>query len=86
MITPIKEQDLIDLGFDRLDNDDFTEDFYFYVYDFSMNRGIGLISSGSNEIQNDQWEVYIEEIDDLAFEDLNLLIEFIEVVNKNKKH
>ena len=86
MITPIKEQDLIDLGFDREDYKDTQEKYHFYMLDFFSDDSFVLISNCSDEIKNDQWEVRICDHNGLIIEDVNLLSKFIEVVNKNKKH
>ena len=74
----MKEQELIDEGFERVDQ--LTEetgdktDYYFYQLEF--NPDFVLMSDASDEITNDQWKVYCYEsgivIKDL--EDVQMLI------------
>jgi hypothetical protein len=84
----MKEQDVIDLGFDKEFDYSFGGEYHYYVYDFS--RGLSLISNANDETINGEWYVYIFEEDNARFEDnvrftnkkdLELLINLL---NKNK--
>jgi hypothetical protein len=85
----MKEQELIDEGFERVDQ--LTEetgdktDYYYYQLEF--NPDFVLISDASDEITNDQWKVYCYEsgivIKDL--EDVQMLIALFGKWNKQKK-
>jgi hypothetical protein len=85
----MKEQELIDEGFERVDQ--LTEetgdktDYYYYQLEF--NPDFVLMSDASDEITNDQWKVYCYEsgivIKDL--EDVQMLIALFGKWNKQKK-
>ena len=72
----MKEQDLIDLGFTK----EFGEDFYYYVYDFS--KGLSLISQANDEVVDNEWFVEVFDYESLKIDELNVLIDFINVINK----
>jgi len=79
----MKEQDIIDLGFQKEIGHDGIGEFYYYVYDFG--RGLSLISNANDEPVDSKWFVDVFEEDNIRFttkEDLEI---FINVVNKNKK-
>jgi hypothetical protein len=85
----MKEQELIDEGFERVDQ--LTEetgdktDYYYYQLEF--NPDFVLMSDASDEITNDQWKVYCYEsgivIKDL--EDVQMLVALFGKWNKQKK-
>lgn len=85
----MKEQELIDEGFERVDQ--LTEetgdktDYYYYQLEF--NPDFVLMSDASDEITNDQWKVYCYEsgivIRDL--EDVQMLVALFGKWNKQKK-
>lgn len=79
----MKEQDIIDLGFQKEIGQDGIVEFYYYVYDFG--RGLSLISNANDEAINGKWYVDVFEEDNIRFttkEDLEI---FINIVKKNKK-
>ena len=79
----MKEQDIIDLGFNKEFGQDNIGEFYYYVYDFG--RGLSLISNANDEPVDNKWFVDVFEEDNIRFttkEDLEI---FINIVNKNKK-
>ena len=81
----MKEQDLIDLGFER--NDVSEEDFgkAFYYYDLDLVPGFGLISNASDEVVDGKWYVEFFEADRIVFVDREQLEEFINIVKRNIK-
>ena len=72
----MKEQDLIDLGFEREDEDSF------YYYTLDLVRGLELISNDSDNAK-DKWYVELYEADRIRFVDKDNLEEFINVVKRN---
>ena len=77
----MKEQDLIDLGFERIDVS-VGEDFYYYTYDFT--KGFCMISSDNYEAEDKGW--FIDIFNDHCArlynkEDVKTLIDLI---NRNK--
>ena len=72
----MKEQDLIDLGFEREDEGSF------YYYTLDLVRGLELISNDSDNAK-DKWYVELYEADRIRFVDKDNLEEFINVVKRN---
>lgn len=79
----MKEQDLVDLGFERVDetaeSSGAPNDWYYYTLDIGINEynKFGLISNANDEIKDNNWKVYLLENDSFVFEDratLELLI------------
>lgn len=86
----MKEQDLVDLGFERVDvsaEESGDEAFHYYTLDFS--RGFSLISNGSDEVTTvagyHRWYVEVFEAPEIRFVDRSELEQFINIVNRNKK-
>lgn len=84
----MKEQDLIDLEFERVDvSPEEAGDengFHYYTYDFSNSRGLSLISNSNDEAKEDeQWSVQIFDYDDISFTDVERLLDFINIVKEN---
>lgn len=81
----MKEQDLIDLGFEKIDvsaEESGDEAFYYYTYD--ITKDFSMISSANDEAEKEGWFVEIFDYSDIRFfrkEDLKVLIN---VINKNK--
>jgi hypothetical protein len=76
----MKEQDLIDLKFERFDvskEESGDEAYYFYEYNF------GMISNANNELVNGEWEVDFNDVIITDIKDLKLLIDILER-NENK--
>ena len=71
------EQDLIDLGFEREDEDSF------YYYTLDLVRGLELISNDSDNAVDDKWYVEFFDADRIRFVDKENLEEFINVVKRN---
>ncbi len=76
------EQDLIDLGFDRNDDFDGDENYYYYTLDLDKNDLNFCLISASN----DEPELYVEffNFDTIRFTDVNDLKLFIDVINRNR--
>ena len=86
----MNEQDLLDLGFERVDIDDDGEKFYYYFYDLNGESGCGsLISDSDDELKDrgeDTWKVYAWDINDkLVFHIVDDVRTYINVIEKNIK-
>ena len=86
----MNEQDLLDLGFERVDIDDDGEMFYYYFYDLNGESGCGsLISDSDDELKDrgeDTWKVYAWDINDkLVFHIVDDVRTYINVIEKNIK-
>jgi hypothetical protein len=80
----MKEQDLIDLGFERVDvsaEESGDEAFYYYTMDFG-NGSLSLISPAHNEIVDDKWYVEIFEDESIRFTEKIDLEQFINIIKK----
>ena len=68
----MKEQDLIDLGFERTDetmmSSGSAQDWYYYTYNIGIDsyNMFCLITCASDEVVDDEWKVYI--FDNNSFE------------------
>lgn len=79
----MKEQDLIDLNFDKIEvaqeESGCGNSFYYYTYDF---KNFSLITAANDELLDDNsWYVEIFDYEDFRFtdrEDLEKLIELLE--------
>ena len=82
----MKEQDLIDLGFDRKDvtaeESGEENDWYYYELDFA-NSHLCLISPSNDKVENDEW--YVEIFDDNTIRSTNStdVMAFIDLINRN---
>ena len=75
----MKEQDLIDLGFQKQNDDDF----YYYTYDFT--KGLSLITNANDEVVDNEWVVEIFNTDDkIRFTDKQDVNDLILLINSNK--
>lgn len=75
----MKEQDLIDLGFEK----EFGDGFYYYTYDFT--NGFSLITNASDELLDNKWAVEIFETDSkIIFTDKQDINDLILLINSNK--
>jgi hypothetical protein len=82
----MKEQDLINLGFERHEirsDEEFpSTEYYYYVYDFE-GIDISLISNTDDELVNGEWVVSEFESNRLVFTDVDDLTLFIQLVEKH---
>ena len=81
----MKEQDLIDLGFERVnvspEEAGDENGFHYYTYDFSDSRGLSLISNSNDEAEKEkQWSVEIFDYDNILFTDKKMVLEFINII------
>ena len=79
----MREQDLISLGFQRFDENDNGDEFYYYTLDLGHNGAVSFISPASDEIENDEWYVEIFEDTSIMFDRYLDLSQFIEIVKRN---
>ena len=82
----MKEQDLIDLGFERVDvtkeESGSPDDWYYYIYYFTS--GFGLISSDNEEAEKDGWCVEFLDVDDIRFTNVRELAKLITILENAK--
>jgi hypothetical protein len=82
----MKEQDLIDLGFERTDvsvEESGEDPFHYYTYDFT--NGFSLITSANDEAVDNKWFVEIFNTEDeIRFTDKQDVSNLIELINANK--
>ena len=76
------EQDLIDLGFKRIE--DFDGDEVFHFYDLSLVEGFSLISNDSDNAKQG-WYVELFDVDQIKFVKKKELEKFINIVKRNIK-
>ena len=81
----MKEQDLIQLGFERVDvseEESGDKPFHYYTYDIG-NSTISLITQSNDEVENDNWHVEVFNDTSIRFETLEDITKFIQVTEKN---
>ena len=78
----MKEQDIIDLGFDKEFDYGYGGEYYYYVYDFG--RGLSLISNANDETINGEWYVDVFDEDNIRFTNKKDLERLINLLNNNK--
>ena len=86
----MKEQDLIDLGFERNDvSEKESGDKAFYYYDLDLAPGFALISNANDEVTtvagHHRWYVEIFESNEVRFTNKKDTQQFINLILKNKK-
>ena len=82
----MKEQDLVDLGFERVDitaeESGYFKDWHYYTYDFT--KGFSLITPSNDDLVDGKWVVEIFNTEDIIrFVDKNELEQFINIVKRN---
>ena len=80
------EQDLIDLEFEKIEQNDEGDKFHYYSYDIKGEPGGGSLLSTANDelLINDVWEVYAWDINEnLVFDDKEDIKIYIDVLEKN---
>ena len=80
----MKEQDIVDLGFERTDVSEIEsggEAFYYYTLDFS--RGFGLITSANTDVEKDDWYVELFETPEINFVDKKDVKQLIDLIKRN---
>jgi len=80
----MKEQDLIDLKFNRTDvtiEESGAEAYYYYTYNIGS---MCLMTNANNEYKNDNWNVQIFYNEDIAITDIKDVITLINILERNK--
>jgi hypothetical protein len=79
------EKDLIDLGFDKFEQNDEEDRFYYYCYDLNGESGCGsLISDSDDTVVDGNWKVYAWDINEnLVFDNKEDIKTYIKVIEKN---
>jgi len=81
----MKEQDLIDLGFERIDisaKQSGDEAYHYYVYAFTED--FYLISCANDEAASRGWFVQMFDYDNIDFFDKDDVKALIQIINRNK--
>ena len=81
----MKEADLIQLGFNRVDvseQESGDKAFHYYTYDIG-NGVISLISQSNDEVKDNDWHVEVFDDTSIRFETIEDITKFIQVVEKN---
>jgi hypothetical protein len=81
----MSEKDLIDLGFDKFEQNDEEDRFYYYCYDLNGESGCGsLISDSDDTVVDGNWKVYAWDINEnLVFDNKEDIKTYIKVIEKN---
>ena len=81
----MKEQDLIDLGFERNDiTAEESGDKPFFYFTYNITDELSLISSDSGEAKKDGWFVELFDYENIEFRNPEDLKTLIDVIEKNK--
>ena len=82
----MKEQDLIDLGFERVDvtkeESGSPDDWYYYTYDFTEQ--LSLISSDNEEAEDRGWCVELDFDDEIQFTNIRELAKLMTLIENAK--
>ena len=79
----MKEQDLIDLGFEKEFCCGNGGECHYYVYYLGID--LSLISNANDEATDGEWYVDIFEENSIRFTNIEDLTEFINIINRNKR-
>ena len=87
----MKEEDLIELGFDKvtvseeiIKGDMIFPSFYYYVYEFKEKGSpLDLISPANDEIEKGNWTVVVYDAGMVEFSSKEDVKTYIDVINKN---
>jgi len=83
----MKEQDIIDLAFERVDvtaeESGNPKDFYYYIY--HLDKTLCLISSCNDEVKKDDWFVEFFEVDGIRFTSYKQLARLIHLIESAKQ-
>jgi len=79
----MKENDLIELGFEKVIGELDEPDWYYYTYDFTND--LSLISCGSDELEDGEWTVEFFEADEFQSKSKIDILQLIKAVEKIKK-
>lgn len=82
----MKEQNLIELGFERNDDNDGDNDYYYYTLELGNDYSpLCLISNGNDEAGDNDWSVSIFDYESIIFTELKQLKELINLLKNNIK-
>ena len=79
----MKENELVELGFEKCYGESNEPDWYYYTYDFAPS--LSLISCASDELENGEWFVEIFEADEFGSFSKIDVHQFIKAVEKIRK-
>jgi hypothetical protein len=80
----MKENDLIDLGFNKVEvtNSESQNGYDYYYYTFEVFDNLTLISVDSDSVENEEWYVYnLDWPDEFRMHSKEHVIHFLESVN-----
>ena len=81
----MKEEELIQLGFERVDvseEESGDNPFHYYTYDIGNGR-ISLITQSNDEVKDNYWHVEVFDDTSIRFETIEDVTTFIQVTEKN---
>ena len=81
----MKEEELIQLGFERVDvsaKESGDKAFYYFTYDIG-NGTISLITQSNDEVKDNNWHVEVFDDTSIRFETIEDITKFIQVTEKN---
>jgi hypothetical protein len=80
----MKEQDIIDLKFERFDvgiEESGYEAYHYYEYDIG---DVSFITNSNDELTEGEWHVELFDMDSIRFKSIEDLKLFIEILKRNK--
>lgn len=79
------EKELVELGFNKFEQEDGDDKYYYYSYDLNDEPGAGtLLSLCDDEVEDEDWKVFVWDINEnLVFEDIEDVKTYIKVIEKN---
>ena len=81
----MKEQDLIDLGFEKNDiSADESGDKPFFYFTYNITDELCLISSDNDEAEKNGWYVELFDYENIEIRNLKDLKTLIDIIEKNK--
>ena len=81
----IKEKDLIELGFERQNGTPEVSALDYYWHYYTLDIGdLCLISDSNDEVEDNNWKVYIFNYDGFQITEIEKLKLFIDVLNEIK--
>ena len=81
----MKEDNLIDLGFERIDvsaEESGDNAFYYYTKDFGEKNVLSLISIANDQVEDGEWYVEVFEDDSIKIDKKKDLEDFIEIITR----
>lgn len=85
----MKEQDLIDLGFEKVEvtaEESGDKEYYYYTYTLgSGDYQLSLITESNDIVIKDNWSIELLEYDSIVFHKIKELKMFIALIKRNMK-